>query len=64
MKTLPDDTQRLLRQNGLMRETEIAFEADDLIIIEDISSRARRTITALVVRQLFEGSTNRTLLKG
>lgn len=63
MKTLTDDKQRLLRQNGLMSETEIAFEADDLIIIEDISTRARRSITSFAVSSLFEG-VNRTLLKG
>ena len=63
MKTLTDDKQRLLRQNGLMSETEIAFESDDLIVIEDVSTRMRRTINAFVARPLFEG-TNRTLLKG
>lgn len=62
MTTLPDDKQRLLRQHGLMSEIEIAYEEDDLIVVENISTKSKRTMSAIITRPLFESS--RILLKG
>lgn len=62
MTTLTDDKQRLLRQNGLMSEVEIAYEEDDLIVVENLATKSKRTMPATITRPLFES--NRILLKG
>ena len=60
MNALPDDKQKLLRENGLMGYEEVAYAMGDLIVVENVVTRTRRTITPATVQPLFE-STRRVL---
>ena len=62
MNALPDDKQKLLRENGLMRENEVAYAAGDLLVVENVITRERRTITGATVQPLFENT--RRVLRG
>lgn len=62
MNALPDDKQKLLRENGLMRDNEVAYAAGDLLVVENVITRDRRTITVATVQPLFENT--RRVLRG
>lgn len=62
MNALPDDKQKLLRENGMMRENEVAYAAGDLLVVENVITRERRTITVATVQPLFENT--RRVLRG
>lgn len=62
MNALPDDKQKLLRENGLMRDNEVAYAAGDLLVVENVITRERRTITVATVQPLFENT--RRVLRG
>lgn len=62
MNALPDDNQKLLRENGLMRDNEVAYAAGDLLVVENVVTRERRTLTVATVQPLFENT--RRVLRG
>ena len=62
MNPLPDDKQKLLRENGLMRENEVAYAAGDLLVVDNVITRERRTLQVATVQPLFESS--KRLLRG
>jgi hypothetical protein len=62
MNALPDDKQKLLRENGLMRDNEVAYAAGDLLVVENVVTRERRTLTVATVQPLFENT--RRVLRG
>jgi hypothetical protein len=62
MNALPDDKQKLLRENGLMGYEEVAYTMGDLIVVENVVTQTRRTITPATVQPLFEQT--RRVLRG
>lgn len=62
MNALPDDKQKLLRENGLMRDNEVAYAAGDLLVVENVVTRERRTLAVATVQPLFENT--RRVLRG
>ena len=62
MNALPDDKQKLLRENGLMHDNEVAYAAGDLLVVENVVTRERRTLTVATVQPLFENT--RRVLRG
>ena len=62
MNALPDDKQRLLRENGLMSDKEVAYAAGDLLVVENVVTRERRTLSVATVQPLFENT--RRVLRG
>jgi hypothetical protein len=45
-KRLNEKDVALLRQNGLLNKTEIAYYDDDVIIAEDLVTKTRREVVA------------------
>ena len=70
MSTLNDNTQRLLRENNIISQEEIALEEGDLLIAENVLTKERRMLQRDVVSQfsftsnISESKTKTKLLKG
>lgn len=62
MNALPDDKQKLLRENGLMGYDEVAYAAGDLLVVENVVTQVRRMISTATVQPLFENT--RRVLRG
>ena len=65
-----DNTQKTLRENNLISETEIALQSGDLILAENVLTKERRILQKEVVSQFInntkitESTTKTQLLKG
>ena len=65
-----DDTQKNLRENNLIAETEIALQSGDLILAENVLTKERRILQKEVVfkfinnTNITESTTKTQLLKG
>ena len=61
-KTLGDNTQRMLREEKIITDNEVAIQIGDKFIAENILNKSRREIH--VPNRLFESNNNRRVLKG
>ena len=59
---LNDSTQRLLREEKIITDNEVAYQIADKYIAENILNKSRREIH--VPTRLLESNTNRRVLKG
>jgi hypothetical protein len=62
VKQLSEQELLVLRQNGIIRETEVAYYAGDLIYAEDIITSTRRQLQLTQVESFVR--TQKQLLKG
>lgn len=62
MNTLDNDTQRLLREEKIITDNEVAIEIGDKYVAENILTKNRREIH--IPGRLIENITNKRVLKG
>lgn len=62
MKTLTEGDTTRLREKGIISASEVAFLEGDVMIVEDVVTRVRRTIDKDSVASLQLESTRRVLL--
>lgn len=62
VKQLSEQDLFTLRQNGIIRETEVAYYAGDLIYAEDVITSARRQLQITQVESFVHNQ--KQLLKG
>ena len=62
MNTLDNDTQRLLREEKIITDNEVAIEIGDKYVAENILTKNRREI--YIPGRLIENITNKRVLKG
>ena len=60
--SLDDSTQRALREEKIITDSEVAFQIGDKFIAENILTKSRREIH--VPTRIFEGATNKRVLRG
>ena len=61
-QALDDTTQKKLRDEKIITDSEVAMQIGDKIIAENILTKSRREIH--VPTRIFEGSSNKRVLKG
>ena len=62
MQELKNEELRLLREAGTLRENEVAFRMGDLIVAEDVLSKARRVLDN--AGKILQENSNKRVLKG
>lgn len=62
MQELKNEELRLLREAGALRENEIAFRTGDLVVAEDVLSKARRVLDD--ASKILQENSNKRVLKG
>jgi hypothetical protein len=62
MNALTDEKQKLLREHGLMGYDEVAYSVGDLLVVENVVTRERRSLAAATIQPLFENT--RRVLRG
>jgi hypothetical protein len=62
IKQISEQDLQVLRQNGIIKDTEVAYYAGDLVYAEDIISGTRRQLQITQVESVVHAQ--RQLLKG
>lgn len=68
--TYSDETQKKLRENSIINNTEIAMATGDLIVAEDVITKSRRVLDSTQINRylndtsIVESKSTSTLLKG
>jgi hypothetical protein len=62
IKQISEQDLQTLRQNGILRETEVAYYAGDLIYAEDVIANTRRQLHVTQVESVVHAQ--KQLLKG
>ena len=62
MQELKNEELRLLREAGALKENEVAFRTGDLVVAEDVLSKARRVLDD--ASKILQENSNRRVLKG
>jgi hypothetical protein len=62
MQELKNEELRLLREAGALKENEVAFRTGDLVVAEDVLSKARRVLDN--ASKILQENSNRRVLKG
>ena len=62
MQPVKDNQQVLLRENGVMSNSEVAYVQGDLLVVVNVTTEEKRVLGK--VNSFLNESTNRRLLKG
>jgi hypothetical protein len=62
MQELKKEELLLLREAGALRENEVAFRTGDLVVAENVLSKARRVLDD--ASKILQENSNRRVLKG
>ena len=62
MQPVKDNQQVLLRENGVMSNSEVAYVQGDLLVVVNVTTEEKRVLGK--VNSFLNESTNRQLLKG
>jgi len=60
--TMSDDNQRILREEKIITDNEVAIQVGDKYVAENVLTRSRRMI--YIPNRLLENSNKRRVLKG
>ena len=64
---LPDNIQKLLRENGLINENEVVLKEGDLYVALNVLTKNRRSVnvpTTLIEKQVGAPANGKRVLKG
>ena len=61
-KILENDTQKILREEKIITDNEVAIQIGDKFVAENILNKSRREI--YVPNRLFESNNRKRILKG